>query len=782
MDGRFHGNRLWRGATALLAAALCFAPVSHARANELFERGKVIYEKLCTDCHGENGEGNPDEYDEPLTGDRSLKALAKRIDRTMPEDEEDLCVGEDAEAVAAYIYDAFYSPSARARTQPAKRQLSRLTENQFRVSVSDAVGFFHWHHGRLEKQDRGLKATYWGGSNFGDGQTDNKETDKSKVTFERIDGQVRADFGEGTPNDELFNPEQFSIRWEGSLIVEETGRYDLVIRTQNGARLFMNGLWEEPIINGWVSEGDKVREEKISLHLLGGRAYPIRLEHFKYKEKTASIELLWKTPHGVLETIPERNLSPEAVKKEVFALQTQFPPDDRSDGYERGTSISKEWLSAVSLAAIETGDHVMENFQRLTGVKQDERETEEGFGKIREFVKRFASVAFRHPVTDEEVQRLLGSEMTPAGVKKAVVSVITSPRFLYPDLSEDGASPSFIAAGRLALALWDSLPDQELWKAAEQNQLEKPGQIRQQAQRMLADPRTRDKLRGFFHHWLELKEADAMGKSPERFPGVDAVVLADLRKSLDLFIDHVVWDTDSDFRQLLSADYLFLNERLAKIYGKDVKGDVFQKVGFEGGSRSGIITHPYMLTALAYYDNTSPIHRGVFLTRNVVGRQLKMPPEAIEFKDSDFDPSLTMREKVTDLTKSTSCMACHSSINPLGFSLESFDAIGRWRDQDNGKPINTVSDFIDDSGETITLGNAADVANFAIGSESARQSFIRHLFHHIVKQPVAANRPDGMEMLQRKFEDSGFKIRDLVIECAIISATRGMPSMETAAK
>ncbi len=397
-------------------------------------------------------------------------------------------------------------------------------------------------------------------------------------------------------------------------------------------------------------------------------------------------------------------------------------------------------------------------------------------------MKRFASIAFRHPVSDEEVQRLLGSEMTPAGVKKAVVSVITSPRFLYPDLSEDGASPNFIAAGRLALALWDSLPDQELWKAAEQNKLEKPEQIRQQAQRMLADPRTRDKLRGFFHHWLELKEADAMGKSPERFPGVDAVVLADLRKSLDLFIDHVVWDTDSDFRQLLTADYLFLNERLAKIYGKDVKGDVFQKVGFEGGSRSGIITHPYMLTALAYYDNTSPIHRGVFLTRNVVGRQLKMPPEAIEFKDSDFNPSLTMREKVTDLTKSSSCMACHSSINPLGFSLESFDAIGRWRDQDNGKPINTVSDFIDDSGETITLGNAADVANFAIGSESARQSFIRHLFHHIVKQPVAANRPDGMEILQRKFEDSGFKIRDLVLECAIISATRGMPSMETAAK
>jgi hypothetical protein len=189
-----------------------------------------------------------------------------------------------------------------------------------------------------------------------------------------------------------------------------------------------------------------------------------------------------------------------------------------------------------------------------------------------------------------------------------------------------------------------------------------------------------------------------------------------------------------------------------------------------------------MLTSLAYYDNTSPIHRGVFLTRNIVGRQLKMPPEAIQFKDADFDPSLTMREKVTDLTKSKSCMACHSSINPLGFSLESFDAIGRWRDQDNGKPINTVSNFIDDEGETISIGNAKDVASFAISSESARQSFIRQLFHHMVKQPIGANRSDGLETLQRKFEENGFKIKELVVESVVMSACRGLPSSETAAR
>ncbi len=763
--------------------SLMWSPIL-ADGQEAHEKGKEIYAKLCAECHGENGEGVADEYDEPLTGDRSLKALAKRIDRTMPEDEEELCVGEDAEAVAAYIYDAFYSPSAQARIQPVKRQLSRLTANQFRVSVSDSFGFFNWDDDKVKSPERGLKATYWGGSNFGDGQTDNKETDKSKVSFERRDGKVSFDFGDRTPDDEKFNPGQFSIRWEGSLIVEETGQYEIALRTRNGARLFLNDTWETPLINAWVSSGTDVREEKVSVSLLGGRAYPIKLEYFKYKENSASIELAWKTPHGVMEVVPQRNLSPETVQKRIFSLQTQFPPDDRSDGYERGTSISKEWLSAVDQSALEAGEYAFENFQKLTNCEPEERDKEEGFRKIRDFVKRYVSLVWRKPVSDEDVARLLGNDLTPAGVKKAVVAALVSPLFLYPDLSEEEAATGHVMAGRLALAMWDSVPDKDLWNAAEQGNLVNPDQVRQQAQRMLDDPRTKNKLRGFFHHWLELKDTDALAKDPKIFPGFGPEVVVDLAKSLDLFIDHVVWESDSDYRQLLTADYMFLNSRLAPIYGKQVEGEDFQKVSFEGGARSGILTHPYMLTTFAYYNNTSPIHRGVFLTRNIVGRMLKMPPQAIEFKDSDFDPTLTMREKVTDLTKSNACMACHSSINPLGFSLESFDAIGRWRDQDNGKPVNTRSDFFDDNGETVPIGNAKDVASFAIASESAQQAFIRHLFHHLVKQPVAANRRDGMEVLLNRFHESGYKIRDLVVESVVMSTLReqdGKP-LDTAAK
>ncbi len=215
-----------------------------------------------------------------------------------------------------------------------------------------------------------------------------------------------------------------------------------------------------------------------------------------------------------------------------------------------------------------------------------------------------------------------------------------------------------------------------------------------------------------------------------------------------------------------------------------MEGNGFRKTTFEGGARSGVITHPYMLTSLSYYDNTSPIHRGVFLTRNVVGRMLKMPPNATEFKDSDFDPTMTMREKVTNLTKSTACMACHSSINPLGFSLERFDAVGRWRETDNGRAINTASDFYDDDGGKVPITGPADVAQFAIGSESARQSFIHHLFHHMVKQPVAAISGEGLSDLEKHFTENKYSIRHLIVESAMIDTMRGTDAgrKNTAAK
>src|SRR5258708_4651502 len=305
------------------------------------------------------------------------------------------------------------------------------------------------------------------------------------------------------------------------------------------------------------------------------------------------------------------------------------------------------------------------------------------------------------------------------------------------------------------------------------------GEDAAQATRMMGDPRTKAKLRGFFHYWLELERAEAISKDPKSFPEFDAQVLADLGTSLNLFLDQVVWSERSDYRELLQANYLLLNERLGKLYGKSVAGDAFQRVQFDPKERAGVVTHPYLLAAFAYSKQTSPIHRGVFLTRTIVGMTLKPPPMAIAFEDAKFDAHLTMREKITELTKNNNCMACHGTINPLGFSLENYDAIGRWRTQDNNKPINPVTDFSTDEGDTIRLTGARDLVKFAAENPGGHRAFIHQLFHHTVKQAVNVYGPDTLETLRQSFTSSGFNVRKLLTDIATIAAARGLPEPAT---
>ena len=159
-----------------------------------------------------------------------------------------------------------------------------------------------------------------------------------------------------------------------------------------------------------------------------------------------------------------------------------------------------------------------------------------------------------------------------------------------------------------------------------------------------------------------------MSKDQQLFPGFDRAVVSDSFTSLDLFLDDVVWSPAADFRQLLLADSLFANQRLASFYGIPAPaGDGFQKVSCDPAKQAGILTHPYLMLGLAYHKSSSPIHRGVFLVRGVLGRALKPPPIAVAPEDEGANPNLTTRERVALQTKSEVCQNCHGLINPLGF-------------------------------------------------------------------------------------------------------------------
>lgn len=815
------GRLFWSAAAVLW---LCGLPLRAAEGEEL-RSGAAIYTELCARCHGAKGEGVAGKHDEPLYGNRSLESLARLIERTMPEEDPEKCVGEEAERVAEYIFEAFYSPEARARMNPPRIDLARLTAPQYLNSVADLVASFRGGPGEIG-EERGLRARYFSSRNF---KGDSKE-------LERVDAVINFDFADGTPHEKI-GKEEFSIRWEGSLIAEETGEYEFSLKTQNGARLYVNSADRKPLIDAWVSSGNEPREERATIRLIGGRAYPLRVDFFQFKEKTASIALQWKPPHKAWEVIPERNLSPEDARP-VLVVSTSFPPDDSSSGYERGIAVSKQWDRAVTYAAIEAAGWIVEELERISRVKEDAEDREE---KLRKFCEEFAERAFRRPLSEEEKRLFVEEQFKSAGdaeaaVKRMVMLVLKSPRFLYPELLA-GEPDDYDIASRLSYALWDTMPDRRLLEAASKGQLRRPAQVAAQVERMLKDPRAKAKMKGFFEHWLHLDAAEDIDRDPEAYPDFTETILSDLRTSLDRFIEEVVWNGNGDYRELILADYLYLNEPLAKFYGVEERfpgkadceeecrpeggekvevaaveekaaeaestgeedgdgdgeaekaeaapvkvhvtaalpqADRFEKMQMDPKERTGVLTHPYLLTAFSYYKSSSPIHRGVFLSRNIVGRSLEPPPQAIQFMDGRFDPKMTMREKVTELTSSSTCMACHSVINPLGFSLEHFDAVGRWREMEKGKPVDPVSDYTTPEGETIRLTGARDVAEHAVTNEAAHRTFVRQMFQHLIKQPPAAYGPETVEQLRRSFAANDFNVRKLAAEIAEMSALHGV--------
>jgi hypothetical protein len=699
-----------------------------------------------------------------------MAQLVRYIAKSMPEDDPGTCVGEDAEKVAAYIYDAFYSKTAQARNKPARIELSRLTVRQYRNAVADLVGTFRTP-GRWEDQ-RGLKAEYFKSRRF-------RNSDR---VIERIDPGIQFDFGVDSPDPEKFDGTEFSIRWEGSVLAPEAGDYEIIVRTEHAMRLWVNDP-NRPLIDALVKSGND-NEHQASIFLIGGRAYPLRLEFSKAKQgvddskkqKTkpkpvkASIALEWKRPHRIAEVIPPWLLSPSKFP-ETFVVETAFPPDDRSVGYERGTSVSKAWDQATTDAAIETAGYVVAHLRELSGVSNDAPDRAD---RLREFCARFAARAFRRPLTDEQKQLFIDRQSAEAGdpekaVKRVVLLVLKSPRFLYHELG--GGRDAYEVASRISFGLWDSLPDQPLLDAAASGQLVNREQVTRQAERMVSDLRARAKLRDFFLQWLKVEHVPDLAKDPNKFPEFNATIANDLRTSLDLFLEEVIGGETSDFRQLLLTNSLYLNGRLAQFYGVDLAPDApFQKVYLDPRERAGVLSHPYLMASFAYTATSSPIHRGVFLARSVLGRALRPPPDAFAPLAADLHPQLTTRERVDLQTRPASCQSCHAMINPLGFTLEHFDAVGRYRGEEKGRPIDATGSYQTRTGGSETFTGIRDLATFLATSDETQSAFVEQLFHALVKQPIRAFGPNALLDLRQSFANHECNIRNLVVEIMASSA------------
>ena len=316
----------------------------------------------------------------------------------------------------------------------------------------------------------------------------------------------------------------------------------------------------------------------------------------------------------------------------------------------------------------------------------------------RQILTRFATRAYRRPATDQEVNQLLGlvalAEQAGGsyqrGLQLAIQAVLVSPKFLF--LGEFDPAPDdpravrpvsqFELASRLSYFLWSSLPDRELMEHARQGTL--PANLHPQIRRMLQDTKSRSLVENFGTQWLQLRDLENSMIDTEQFPTFDDALRVAMRTETEMFFSSIIQE-DRSVIDFIDGRYTFVNETLAKHYGiEDIQGETFRRVPLDGVQRSGILTQASILTLTSNPTRTSPVKRGKWILKQLLGSPPPPPPPGVDELAAEDPQALTetLRQRLEKHRSQETCAVCHARMDPLGFSLENYDAIGRWRNKD----------------------------------------------------------------------------------------------------
>ncbi|WP_086001834.1 DUF1592 domain-containing protein [Plesiocystis pacifica] len=433
------------------------------------------------------------------------------------------------------------------------------------------------------------------------------------------------------------------------------------------------------------SEGEDGGEEGGEMTEPGAKLPARRLSHFEYQNTL-------------------RDLFPH-----IEVPQFELPADPSSDGFDNdGEALVPSTLlierydeNARALAELAT-----EDLAALMGC-----EPMDGESCAQSFVDSFGRRAFRRPLTEDErvdymafFHEAPGDSDMRAGAELTLAYFLQSPQFLYrlelpgedealPEPGEFAPVGGYELASRLSYFLWSSMPDEELLTAAGNGELSTPAQLEDQARRMLDDPKARDAFLHFHEQWFDLERVDQVSKLPEH--NFDDATRAATKEEARRFVEHVIFDEQGTLTDLLTSNRTFVNDRLAEIYGiAQPEPDTWVEVELDPSQRAGFMTQTAFLAGHGHPLNPSPVLRGVYTLKDVLCWPLGAPPPVAEAMMIPEAPEgQTNREAYEALTAAPECQACHNIINPIGFSFEHYDTLGRWRDEDNGNPIDASGEF-----------------------------------------------------------------------------------------
>jgi hypothetical protein len=358
-----------------------------------------------------------------------------------------------------------------------------------------------------------------------------------------------------------------------------------------------------------------------------------------------------------------------------------------------------------------------------------------------EFIDSFGERVFRRPLTGEESARFqalfqlgttLGDSGDPFddGVQLVVEAMLQAPQFLYRTEVSSGAVQDGRAAlddweiaSRLSYFIFDSMPDDELFERARSGQLRTPQQVGTEVARMLDDPRAVGKLTSFHEQVWQVGRYAKIAPDAATYPGLPNDLVDRLRASSSRFVQSVIED-GGGLREFLTAPYAFADSEIAALYDAEVSGEQLTRVDFEDGERKGFLMQAGFLASNAYSRKTDPIHRGLFILRDVLCRLIPDPPPGAQNTpppETD-EPIVTTRDEISLLTGQLYCPTCHSQINEPGFSFEGFDAVGQVREQENGVDVDTTGSITLD-GEEVEFSGASELVDALADSQEAEECY-----------------------------------------------------------
>lgn len=693
--------------------------------------GEAIYSSMCKSCHGARGEGGRGPVLRDIYKRMDEATLASFIDERMPLGEPERCDARCSKNVGAYVWRTLRGDIVCNAPQPLERGLRLLTRREYRATIEDLFG---------------------AGANTSAAPTGSPSLPCGTTTF-TYDPKGRSLSTVHVAGS--FNGWAGTIAQGGYALALANGTWSVTKQLPVGSHQYKLVLNESE----WIVDPANTLTADNGL---GGQ--------------NSRIDVTCPSPSS-----PGGNTGNTTGNTTgVLDVTDSFPPDTRPEGFafdDHGPGrvvtsvlIDEQMRAAAAISA--SAD--VAKMKTACGANTADREACTGA-----IVKDQGKRIFRRPLEGAEIARYVAVARTAAdldkGVRAALKAMLVSPSFLYrSEVGEKQPDGTFLLtpweiASSLSYFFTGSMPDAELFAAAESGELRTPAGIEKHARRLLASPRARGTVATIAEQWLGIESLSSITKEETHFP-LPANVRASMLEETRRFVTHVVFDGSHDASDLFGADYTFLDEALAKHYGiAGVTGAEMRLVKYGDGSlRAGVLGHGSVLATTGHSDQTSPIRRGLFVRRRLLCQEFAPPPPNAGGVPA-VDPNATTRQRFAQHTANPFCKSCHQYIDDVGFGFERFDTVGRMRDKEGDKPVDAQGDMNDvegfGKGTHAPFSNLAELGRTLAASDAAKTCVARQAWR------FARGRLDDdicqIAPVKQRFLEKGGDLRELFIAIAV---------------